>query len=240
MKALKFVSLGIALLFIQACSHPIEIEGQGDVLSASGERNCYLEQFTAGDAVCSKNGVLGFEKDQLPTLIPEDYVETYYPIPRPGWKFDHWETYCTDATLPYFECTFDVPAAAVLEFWGETMPPLKAVFTPIGPDADGDGVPDDIDICPNTPPFVWTLSNGCPINTGDRDNDGTVDYLDWVVNGFPNDGGSPYGSEPGFQFQDFLNCFRNQPGFDPNSVFGAPPFILGPLPAVSYCPIQPH
>ncbi len=36
------------LFFIAACNHPIEIVGQGDVLSASGKRNCLLEEFQAG------------------------------------------------------------------------------------------------------------------------------------------------------------------------------------------------
>jgi len=113
----KLVSLGIALLFIQACSHPIEIEGEGNVMSASGTRTCLFENFQAGDDVCSKNYAIGA------------YQETYYPTAEPGWKFDHWVTYCTTATPPNYECVFDVSAATVQQFWGQTMPPLKAVFT---------------------------------------------------------------------------------------------------------------
>ncbi len=40
----KLVSISIGLLIIQACSHPIEIEGEGDVASAS---------ISAGSTVCS-------------------------------------------------------------------------------------------------------------------------------------------------------------------------------------------
>ncbi|WP_193163159.1 porin family protein [Microbulbifer hainanensis] len=42
-------------------------------------------------------------------------------------------------------------------------------------DFDGDGVFDDIDGCPQTPPGIPVHSNGCP---GDSDYDGVPDYLD--------------------------------------------------------------
>jgi len=102
---------------ITACSHPIEIQGEGDVMSASGDRNCSLEDFQTAQDNCTKNYAIGA------------YEETYTPIPRDGWKFDRWATYCTTATAPNYECSFDVDAAAVRTVWGKTMPPLQAVFT---------------------------------------------------------------------------------------------------------------
>ncbi|MGH8430644.1 MAG: thrombospondin type 3 repeat-containing protein, partial [Solimonas sp.] len=42
-------------------------------------------------------------------------------------------------------------------------------------DSDGDGVPDHLDKCPNTPPGVSVYSDGCPT---DLDGDGVPDYLD--------------------------------------------------------------
>ena len=42
-------------------------------------------------------------------------------------------------------------------------------------DSDGDGVPDDLDKCPDTPKGVKVDANGCPI---DSDGDGVPDYLD--------------------------------------------------------------
>jgi OOP family OmpA-OmpF porin len=42
-------------------------------------------------------------------------------------------------------------------------------------DADGDGVPDYLDKCPNTPHGVAVDSHGCPL---DADADGVPDYLD--------------------------------------------------------------
>jgi Protein of unknown function (DUF1566) len=105
-----------ALLVLQACSHPLEIVGEGDVTSASGDRNCSLEQFTAEDTVCSKNYVIG------------EYQETYYAAPRAGWVFDRWVTYCPSATPPNYACSFNISAATVRQFWGQTMPPLTAVF----------------------------------------------------------------------------------------------------------------
>jgi len=46
-------------------------------------------------------------------------------------------------------------------------------------DSDGDGVPDDIDRCPNTPKGVRVDEFGCPI---DSDHDGIPDYLDKCPN----------------------------------------------------------
>jgi len=121
-KPVKLVSIGIALLVIQACSRPIEIEGHGDIMSASGSRTCLLENFQAADDVCSKNYAIGA------------YRETYSARPRTGWKFDHWENYCTNATPPNYECSFDISAAGMFQFRGQSAPPLKAVFTPIETD----------------------------------------------------------------------------------------------------------
>lgn len=42
-------------------------------------------------------------------------------------------------------------------------------------DSDGDGVPDNLDECPNTPEGVRVNARGCPI---DSDADGVPDYLD--------------------------------------------------------------
>jgi len=48
-----------------------------------------------------------------------------------------------------------------------------------GRDSDGDGVPDRLDQCPNTPKGVEVYSNGCPV---DLDGDGVPDYLDKCPN----------------------------------------------------------
>jgi arylsulfatase A-like enzyme len=106
--------LVFALLLISACSHPIEIVGQGDVVSASGTRNCSLEDFQAGATNCSDNLVLG------------GYVETYSGEPRAGWQFRRWASYCGGALNN--ECGFNVPASVVQNFWGQQALPLKAVF----------------------------------------------------------------------------------------------------------------
>ncbi|GBD91292.1 alpha-agarase precursor [bacterium BMS3Abin04] len=50
-------------------------------------------------------------------------------------------------------------------------------------DADGDGVEDADDQCPNTPKGVVVDKFGCPI---DSDNDGVPDYLDKCPNTLPN------------------------------------------------------
>lgn len=57
-------------------------------------------------------------------------------------------------------------------------PPMAAsapILPPPPMDSDGDGVPDTLDKCPNTPRGVKVDANGCPL---DSDGDGVPDYLD--------------------------------------------------------------
>lgn len=60
------------------------------------------------------------------------------------------------------------PKSKLFEQCGDTLEPL---------DADGDGVPNDKDKCPNTPPGVAVDEIGCPKDK-DSDGDGVPDYLD--------------------------------------------------------------
>ena len=61
----------------------------------------------------------------------------------------------------------------------------------IKPDSDGDGVPDDMDDCPNTPPDTAVDANGCPPTIpGDFDEDGDVDNGDIALFEFCGSGPS--------------------------------------------------
>lgn len=111
----------ICLLLLQACSHPLEIVGQGDIDSESGTRNCSLEEFNAESTHCTKN------------FVAEDYSETYTAVPRSGWEFACWGNYqrfCDRSAATPNECRFSIDALAVRQFWGETVPPLRAHFSP--------------------------------------------------------------------------------------------------------------
>jgi hypothetical protein len=105
----------LLLLAISACRHPIEIVGEGDVMSATGNRDCLLEDFQARLANCVNNDVV------------EAYQETYYAVPRAGWQFGGWGHYC--ATNSSDEgCSFNISAAQAEEYIDETMPSLVAYF----------------------------------------------------------------------------------------------------------------
>lgn len=110
----KLLSIAFALLLVQACSHPIEIVGEGDVTSASGTRNCLLEDFEAQLGNCTQN------------YVALGYQETYIAEPRDLWFFDRWNNYCVNGTTN--QCSFNVSASVVQQYWGATVPPLQAVF----------------------------------------------------------------------------------------------------------------
>ncbi|MEM8561583.1 MAG: hypothetical protein AAGF57_05075 [Pseudomonadota bacterium] len=98
----------MAAICIASCSHPLEIVGEGDIVSSNFRHNCFLE-----DQPCS-NIVMGA------------YDVTYAGVPKKGWQFERWEG-CGDQ---HPACTFNVPEMTVSESWGQVMPPLRAIFTP--------------------------------------------------------------------------------------------------------------
>ncbi|MDG1945759.1 MAG: hypothetical protein P8J17_15990 [Halioglobus sp.] len=104
---MRTLSALILLIFVTACSHPLEITGDGDINSSTGENDCLLEEHP-----CS-NYVLG------------SYDVTYTAQPRAGWFFSGWEG-CGDQ---HPHCSFNIPGSTVNLFWGETTPALRAVFT---------------------------------------------------------------------------------------------------------------
>jgi hypothetical protein len=62
--------------------------------------------------------------------------------------------------------------------------------TPVAPvDEDGDGVSDDLDLCPDTPPGESVDADGCPLpfGPGDEDGDGVSDDLDLCPNTPPGE-----------------------------------------------------
>lgn len=101
---------------ISACNQPIEIAGEGDVLSATGDRDCLLVDYEAQQPNCTEN------------IITGAYQETYYGVPHTGWHFHRWANYCTDALTN--ECSFDVPEPVVTGAAGATVDPLIAIFRP--------------------------------------------------------------------------------------------------------------
>ena len=78
---------------------------------------------------------------------------------------------------------------------------LKGTFKPTGRDADGDGVSDYTDKCPNTPKGEKVTSFGCPFDT---DFDHIYDYEDRCVNekGPRENGGCPWGDKDADRIPD--------------------------------------
>ena len=110
------LALLITALLAAACSHPVEIIGDGDVLSDTGTRDCTLADHTAGSSNCTENLIVG------------EYDETYTAVPAPGWHFHRWVNYCVEAADN--TCSFEVGADIVAAAEGLTAAPLVAVFRP--------------------------------------------------------------------------------------------------------------
>jgi hypothetical protein len=98
----------VALL--EACSHPLEIVGTGDITaSGSGGSGCTYE-----DSPCVN-------------YIANAYNTTYTAVPRENFGFLGWNG------CPYPQgnkCSFAMPATTVHQYWGQTVAPLRAIFSP--------------------------------------------------------------------------------------------------------------
>lgn len=105
----------VSVLFVTGCSHPLEIVGEGDIVSASGQRSCSLLEYQAQTDNCDINLVLG------------GYSETYSALPHAGWEFVRWE----NCAMQFPDCGVQIDAAYVQLFWGFTAEPLIAVFQPL-------------------------------------------------------------------------------------------------------------
>lgn len=114
---MKYIIIALSFvipLCLVACHHPIEITGNGYITSASGNRDCYLEDYKTGKDTCTKNPVIG------------GHLKTYYAIPREGWKFNWWESCQTPIADTY---SFNAPQETVIKAWGATFPALIANFS---------------------------------------------------------------------------------------------------------------
>jgi len=77
--------------------------------------------------------------------------------------------------LFFSACAGDIPGLFDLQpiIWSMALP---------GPDSDGDGVSDGLDLCPGTVPGAGVDVNGCPWPAmGDFDQDGDVDITDFGI-----------------------------------------------------------
>lgn len=105
------------------------------------------------------------------------------------------------------------------------MPKAAPVIVPPA-DSDGDGIVDDLDLCPDTPKGVKVNGIGCPLDT---DNDGVPDYLDKCPNtpkGVKVDGkGCPLDSD-GDGVADYLDKCPATPRGDSVDQSGCTPKVV--------------
>lgn len=120
---MKILSALLVLFLLQACKHPLAIEGEGDIIERlAGLRGCSLEEFQAGSSRCAENDV-----------VEENYIVSYEGVPRPGWRFVAWRagTPCAqDSVAPYCEYNAGQALVALMDekLPGFALPATTAVF----------------------------------------------------------------------------------------------------------------
>ena len=97
---------------LHGCSHPLEIEGEGDIGSEAGDRGCSLAEYQAQASNCTHNWVV------------YEYDETYHPLAAQGWLFEQW----IGCGPQYPSCSFFISESLVQSAWGQVAPPLRAKF----------------------------------------------------------------------------------------------------------------
>jgi hypothetical protein len=112
----------ILISLIYGCSHPLEIEGEGDIVSESGTRDCVLE-----DHPCAN-------------IVAGSYLETYTAVAKPGWKFTGWKN-CGDQSAPS-RCAYNI-SKVPKQFYGKTVQPLVAMFSELPVPSVTKFVPED-------------------------------------------------------------------------------------------------
>ncbi len=105
----RFILQLFVLTVLVACTHPIDIQGNGDIASSTGTRDCSFEQ-----APCDY-------------VITGAYNEIYTATARDGYYFSHWENCFNEQGN---RCTWNIAPKHVKDNWGKTMPAMKAFFAP--------------------------------------------------------------------------------------------------------------
>jgi len=95
-------------------------------------------------------------------------------------------------TFSYLSLHADIFSSGESKIIDDVFIDLDGMDLTLYDDEDNDGVPDIIDMCPNTPPGAVVDSVGCPIDT---DGDGIPDFMDREINSRPGAIVDEYGVE---------------------------------------------
>jgi hypothetical protein len=111
------ITFGLCLLFITGCKQPLEIIGEGDIFSSSGDRDCTLEDFQdPNSTVCEGD------------IITGAFDETYYAVARQDYYFHTFaKSSCDNENA---ECRVQIQQNLVDLYPGVPNAELIAIFRP--------------------------------------------------------------------------------------------------------------
>jgi hypothetical protein len=102
----KNLILTAIIFFLTGCSHPLDTDGNGDIISITSTRDCLVEN------------------QPCKNLVINQYEETYSAKPKAGYIFSHWEG-CGDQ---FPQCSFNIPKSVVKKYYFKSVGRLKAIF----------------------------------------------------------------------------------------------------------------
>ena len=144
----------------------------GILVSISGQGSVTISQPGLSDLICSPGSS---QADCLSEYRPlnEGDTFTFTAAPDAGWSFTEWQSEGN------FESANPVLTRGPLSTSVVLSESIRAVFVE---DADGDGIPDLNDICPNTPAGELADASGCSDSQKDDDGDGVFNDADICPN----------------------------------------------------------
>ena len=173
-RVLKWPLLASLLLFGSSAAAQSFVSAGIDVV-INGQGSVLITQTSAPDQTCTPSSSPG--DCSTPSSASPGDTFSFTASASTGWRFSEWRSGSTFSST--FLTTNPVITRGPFTSGVVTGETLQAVFIE---DADGDGVSDGADICPNTPTGQSVDASGCADSQKDTDGDSVSDDADICPN----------------------------------------------------------